>query len=126
MNAASESNLILEIGAEGGSIKVLGRTNTEGVAEYSVQLRDQTLTYLTADEAGQEICRDFAWTESWDTVIKTLGRWPWPMLYPLYVHPDFRERVLSAVQQYEGRDGQPARASAMERWSESCRPGAAK
>jgi hypothetical protein len=122
MKAASGSSLILEIGAEGGSIKVLGRSNTEGLAEFSVQLRDQTLTFLSVDEAGLEIRQDFAWTERWDNVLKTLGRWPWPNLRPLYVHLDFRERVLAAVQQYKGRDGQPARASAIERWIEACRP----
>jgi hypothetical protein len=112
----------MEVGAEGGSIKVLSRTADDGAAQYSVQLRDQSMTFLSKDEAGPEIRRDYAWTVSWEQVVKTLGKWPWPMLYPVYVHPDFRERVLSQVKLYRGWDGQPARVSAVERWKKACEP----
>jgi hypothetical protein len=122
--AMSKTQLIIEIGAEGGSIKVLGRAADDGATEYSVKLRDQTMTFLSGDEAGPEIRRDSAWTESWDLALKTLGKWPWPMLYPMYVHPDYRERVLSEVERYRRPDGQPARASAVERWREACNPSA--
>jgi hypothetical protein len=120
MIVASEPIVIVQIGAEGGSIKVLRRTADDGDHQYSVQMRDQTMTFLSGDEAGPEIRRDSAWTKSWDSAIKTLGRWPWPMLYPMYVHPDYRDRVLSAVKQYRMPDGQAARASAVERWESAC------
>jgi hypothetical protein len=42
---------IIEIGAEGGSIKVLRRTAGDGSPQYSVQLRDQTMTFLSEGEA---------------------------------------------------------------------------
>ena len=116
------TEVIVEIGAEGGSIKVFSRSTADGSLEYSVQMRDQTMTFLSGDEAGPEIRRDSAWTKSWDSAIKALGRWPWPMLYPMYVHPEFRERVLVGVHQYRGRDGQPARESAVKRWVEACSP----
>jgi hypothetical protein len=101
---------------------VLKRIAAGGAVEYSVQLRDQSLTFLSDDEGGGEIRRDSAWTESWKDVIKSLGRWPWPMLYPRSVDSEYRARVLSAAQQYKGRDGQPARESAVERWTKACRP----
>jgi hypothetical protein len=118
----SNPEVIMEVGAEGGSIKVLSRSADDGAAQYSVQLRDQAMTFLSNDEAGPEIRRDYAWTASWEQVVKTLGKWPWPMLCPVYVHPDFRERVLSQVKLYRGWDGQPARASAVERWKKACDP----
>jgi hypothetical protein len=119
----SEESVIVEIGAEGGSIKVLARNVNSGTAEYSVQLRDQTMTFLSEDEAGPEIRRDSAWTPSWEEVIRTLGQWPWPVLYPVYVHPDYRGRILSEVERFRRPDGHLARASAIERWHEACRPG---
>jgi hypothetical protein len=122
MTYLTEPTIIIEIGAEGGSIKVLGRPASDGAVQYSVQLRDQTMTFLSGDEAGPEIGRDFAWTTSWEQVVKTLGKWPWPMLYPMYVHPDYRERVLSEVERYRRPDGQPAKPSAVERWKEACNP----
>jgi hypothetical protein len=120
MSSLTEPTVIIEIGAEGGSIKVLRRTADDGAEQYSVQLRDQTMTFLSGDEAGPEIRRDSAWTTSWEQVLKTLRKWPWPMLYPMYVHPDYRERVLSEVERYRRPDGQPARASAVERCKEAC------
>jgi|HubBroStandDraft_1064217.scaffolds.fasta_scaffold78769_2 hypothetical protein len=112
--------IILEIGAEGGSLKVLGRLDDNCMPYYSIQLRDQSLEFLSEEESGSTIRRDSEWTASWDDAIKNLGRYPWPMLYPLYVHPDYRERVLANVEQYRGRDGQPARASAVEKWTRVC------
>jgi hypothetical protein len=119
MNVAGDPVTIIDIGAEGGSIKVLARSDGASV-EYSVRMRDQTLTFLEGDEKGPEIRRDSGWTESWDQAVKLLARWPWPMLYPVFVHADYRERVLLAVQQFRGRDGQPARASAIKKWEEAC------
>jgi hypothetical protein len=121
MSNSGAGFVIIEIGAEGGSIKVL-RRDDERAIQFSVQLRDQTMTLLSRDEGGSEIKRDSAWTICWEDVVSTMGRWPWPMLYPMYVHPDYRERVLLEVERYRRPDGQPATASAMERWIEACRP----
>jgi len=115
-----DSGAIIEIGAEGGSITVLSRLSATGTKEYSVQLRDQSLTLLSEDEGGGEIRRDSLWTENWNEVVKTLGRWPWPMLYPLYVDPEYRERILAAVRGFTRKDGQSAGASAIDRWKRAC------
>ncbi len=112
--------VIIRIGAEGGSITVVARISAGGDREYSVRLRDQTLTFLSNDEAGAEIRTSTAWSERWDDVVTSLGRWPWQMLVPLYVHADYADRVLSAVRGFKGRDGRPASASAIEMWAEAC------
>lgn len=120
-DAISSPQIVLEIGAEGGSITVLTRVGDGGVAEYSVRLRDQSLTLLQGDEIDNEIRRDTAWTHSWDQAIVALGRWPWPMLVPLKIHPYYAERMLVAVKNYRGRDGRPATERGMERWAAACR-----
>jgi hypothetical protein len=121
MNGVDQPVVIVDIGAEGGSIKVLARMGPAGTTEYSVQLRDQTLTFLSKDEAGDIIRLDTAWSTRWEDVIISMERWPWPMLVPMYVNADYAERVLAAVSEYRGQDGQPARASAIGRWQEACR-----
>ena len=115
----SEEVVIVKIGAEGGSIKVLKRTSAGGAVEYSVQLRDQTLTILTGEESDGEIRHDSTWSENWTDAVRTLGRWPWPMLHPVYIDPEYRELVLSEVRAFKGRDGQPARPDAIERWGQA-------
>ena len=121
MSGLNEPNVVIKIGAEGGSITVITRASAGGVTEYSVRLRDQTLTFLAEDEADNVIRRDTQWSNSWSDVIASLGRWPWPMLVPLHVHADYADRVLLAVQQFRGGDGQPARESSVERWKVACR-----
>lgn len=120
MTGFTETSAIIEIGAEGGSITVVARTGDGGSTEFSVRMRDQTLTLLSEDEAGPEIRRDSAWSERWEDVVASLGRWPWPMLVPQFVHADYRDRILMAVKNFRGRDGKPARESAVERWAEAC------
>jgi hypothetical protein len=65
MNDPKETFVIVEIGAEGGSIKILGRIDDECAPSYSVQLRDQSLALLLDEGSGSEIRRDSEWTASW-------------------------------------------------------------
>ena len=113
MSIGNGQTVIIEIGAEGGSIKVLARTGADGKPEYCVMLRDQTFTFLAEDEAGNVIKRNTEWTESWDDAVAALGRWPWPRLSPRYVDPEYRARVLAAAREYMGRDGRPVDEAAI-------------
>lgn len=115
-----EPIVIVEIGAEGGSITVVARTTDAGIPEYSVRLRDQTLTFLAEDEAGTAIRTNTAWSERWGDVLASLRRWPWPMLVPRFVHADYTDRMLVAVREFRGRNGQPASESAIDRWTAAC------
>jgi hypothetical protein len=77
VSGVNDSVVIIQIGAEGRSITVVARTSAGGVTEYSVRLRDQTLTFLAEGEADNVIRRDTQWSDRWDDVIASLGRWPW-------------------------------------------------
>jgi hypothetical protein len=119
MNLARELT-ILEIGAEGGAITVVCRLGIGGTPEYSVRLRDQALLFLSQDEADHEINTATEWSSNWDHVVKSLGRWPWPMLVPLTVRLDYAARVLAAVVAYRDRGERPVRPEAVRRWSKAC------
>ncbi|MDP3151462.1 MAG: hypothetical protein Q8N23_02250 [Archangium sp.] len=95
----SETELVLEIGAEGGGLKVFRRKRGKAW-EFSGQLRDQTPTFLNEDDgAGPEIQRDFDWVATLDAALVQLDRYPWAQLYPIAIHPTFRLEVLAAVRQ---------------------------
>ena len=115
-----EEITVLEIGAEGGSIKVLARTNAEGNTDYRITLRDQTLTFLSKSESEDLIETTTEWASDWDAVITSLGRWPWPMLVPVRIHPDYAARILAAVESFRDRRGCPASKKALNRWQEAC------
>lgn len=88
----NEWQVILCIGAEGGSLVLQGRqVNTEWV--YRLQLNDQTPMLL--DEAS--ITRDSDAVTSWSDALRLLDRYPWTQLYPVEVNARFREQVKEAV-----------------------------
>jgi hypothetical protein len=120
MGNGTEPIVVVEIGAEGGSIKFLARSDDDGRLEYSVTMRDQTLTIIDEDERGNVIRRSTDWMGSWNDAVAVLDRWPWPMLHPLRIHPEFRYRVLVAVEGYRDRCGRAATATALSRWRKAC------
>jgi hypothetical protein len=119
MGNTTDPMLVVEIGAEGGSIKVLSRSSDDGSLEYCVTIRDQTLTFLAEDEGGSVIRRSTDWMDSWNAAVAVLDRWPWPMLHPLRIHPEFRYQILIAVEGYRDRSGRAATASAVSRWRQA-------
>lgn len=111
-----EREVIVEVGAEGGSITLYGvRTDTGW--RYQRNVVDQTLFML--DE--EEIRHDSLFCSSWDEALSLLDKYPWHQLYPLQVHSEFQAAVLRAVQErFSGDD----RARHAELWSECCLPAA--
>lgn len=80
------NNVILEVVAEGGSIVL-----------YGLQASDTwrfSLEFIRVEPDDGE-----ALVDSWDGALTLLDRYPWPLLTPVRVHPDFRDRILVAVRE---------------------------
>jgi hypothetical protein len=92
-----------------------------GIAEFSVRLRDQSLIFLQGAETGNEIRRETVWTDSYDVVILGLGRWPWLRVVHVTIHPDYVDKVLIAVANFQGKDGRPVTDGDIERSTTACR-----
>jgi exodeoxyribonuclease I len=84
--------VILEVGGEGGSIKLLAKESDEGWV-FKVSTGESGL--LDDDEDYAPPVRP--WAKSWDEAVQQLDQYPWSYLYPLEVHPDFRTRVEQAL-----------------------------
>lgn len=104
--------VILKVGAEGGSITLYG-VRTESGWRFKRDVIDQTPCVL--DEAG--IRHDSQFTSSWAEALSLLDRYPWHRLYPIRVHPEFRQSVWSVVRTRYARDGSD---HDLERWRERC------
>ncbi|NVO17509.1 MAG: hypothetical protein HXX10_26070 [Rhodoplanes sp.] len=102
---------ILKVGAEGGSFAVHAREGDQGSLEFQVIVSESVL-----DEA--EVAS--GWLPDWEAVLVHIGRWPWPNLFPLAVHPDWRGRVMQAVLIFRDREGASVRPSALTRWQSLC------
>ncbi len=90
---------ILEIGAEGGCITIHGCKDKHGDWMFSRHSDERTLIGALTDE--EEECMEFesfsGAVKGWDAALKDIAIYPWTRLYPLYVHPEFTERVMSEV-----------------------------
>lgn len=117
----AQDELILEIGAEGGSLKVVGRRNADGTWLYRTSLRDQTVVLFENIDAG-ETRKESGWVDTWDELILALDKYPWAMLFVLRVHPESSDQILAEAEpRLVNAPGHIAEMR-LARWKERCRP----
>jgi hypothetical protein len=109
----NKSEVILELGAEGGSITLYG-IQTEGGWIFSRNVIDWTPELI--DE--ERIQHKSPVVNSWEAALALLDQYAWQRLSPLLVHPEFSERIWSAVQSRFKND-QDSRFY-IERWQSIC------
>jgi hypothetical protein len=108
-----DKEVIVEIGAEGGSITLFGVRSPQGWL-YTRSVGDWTPELI--DE--ERIQHDSNVVDSWEAALGLLDQYPWHRLSPLHVHPEFRRQILAAVQKrFESSDDPRGR---MEKWRELC------
>jgi hypothetical protein len=78
--------VILQLGAEGGSITLYGMETERGWL-FSRNVSDWT-----------RIQHKSPVVDSWDAAVDLLDQYPWQRLSPLMIHPEFSERIWSALQ----------------------------
>lgn len=101
--------LLLEIGGEGGSLRLVLEMTDFGVFSYRL-LGDSCESSLFPDvdiiQKKLDLADDFVSEAEpkrlvidWPGALKLLDdhRWPWPALYPVYVHPSIRRLVVGAL-----------------------------
>lgn len=104
MNNGDEQELVLKIGAAGGSLSVWSVNAKDGTRSFLVKQDETTLKDLMTKEEASGITfksktgplRSFA------DALTVLGRYPWHLLYPLFVHEELIDPVLTAVMNLGG------------------------
>jgi hypothetical protein len=110
----NESEIIVEIGAEGGSITLHGTRSGRGWA-FSMEVVDWTP--VLDDEDG--IHHESAAVSDWEAALNLLDRYAWFRLHPVSVHPEFQRKVWFAARERLQNDAE-APEFALENWSELC------
>jgi hypothetical protein len=110
---------IVVVGAEGGKITLFGWKGEQSEWHFMRETDERTLMDMMPEDDREGLC---FYSESetvigWENALLLLNRYPWPSLYPLYVHPEFADLVMSAVRNApdEYRDHLDS-----ERWEEVC------
>ena len=90
---------IVVIGAEGGDFTLYGWKSKDGEWRFSCESNEQTLMDMMPkdDRNGLHSCSKSGIASSWEEGVELLSRYPWTRLYPLYVHPEFADRVMQEV-----------------------------
>jgi hypothetical protein len=115
---SDSSEVILEVGAEGGSLTLYGARTSDGW-RFSRRVIDQTMALLDLDDAGA-VDELSAVVGSWPAALALMDRYPWHRLCPIEVHPEFRARVLEAVVARLRGDGEDD-PEPLRRWKALCR-----
>lgn len=108
--------LIVKVGAEGGSLSLFA-SESHAVPEYVLAINDQTLLFI--DEGGV-IEGERGRATSLRGALKLLDQYPWHMLFPLQVHPEYQERILNAVKRRLAKEKSMHAISRLDRWWDVC------
>lgn len=111
-----KNEVILQIGGEGGDLIIYGVRTPTGW-KFFREVVDQSSLML--DESAIEHRSDVV--DNWEGALGLLDRYQWHRLFPLQVHPEFKERVLQEVKaRYQASNGQNLGNYGMERWMRQC------
>ena len=119
LRTADGSTVILRVGAEGGDVTLIGRAGEDGAWQFARITVDQTEA-LFGDEDVPITAPDLTslvWVDGWEAGLSLMDRYPWVRLHPVYVHPEFVERVRAAVEQRLARESSASDVEDLrERW----------
>ena len=98
---ADGSVVVVEVGAEGGSVTLVGRPT--GAAEWQFARITDDQSEALFGESGDGVVRvpalgTLQWVAGWEAGLPLLDRYPWVRLYPVRVHPEFVDQVRVAVE----------------------------
>ena len=117
--AADGSVVVLEVGAEGGSVTLVGRENDDGEWRFARITIDQTEALFgeaDVEVSPPPVLRPEDWVDGWEAGLTLMDRYPWVRLHPVTVHPDFVERVRVAVEERLANVDQSSAEGAREKW----------
>jgi len=109
--------VILEVGAEGGCITLFGIRDRNDWA-FSLSTHDQTPNFINEPVT----IHDSEIVNSWEEALNLLDRYPWHKLYPLEVHPEFRNKVFEAVSTRIKLSTEDINPADLSEWTSLCTP----
>lgn len=104
--------VIIEVGAEGGSLTIFGKRNAIGDWSFFSEKNEIALADLLTEEdrGGSTAFERSDDVNSFDEALKLLEPYSWFHFNPRKIHPDFLDRVLLEVKKRGGE-------SEFKRWS---------
>src|SRR5437667_9925800 len=108
--------VILQLGAEGGSVTLYGMETERGWLFYR-DVSDWSPELIGEDRLQHKS----PVVNSWEAAVALLDRYPWQRLHPLMVHPEFSDRIWTAARDRLKTDG--TSGLYVDRWRNICGAG---
>ena len=87
---------LLSVGAEGGSLAIIGLKEADQTWRFKV-IRDESTILGLLDEITREDVIDELVFDTWEEALSNMDRYPWVTLFPIYVHDEYTIRIFRAV-----------------------------
>lgn len=100
---------IVEIGGEGGSITLEGRRDVAGGWQFRLATNESAMWDMLGEEPPPH--EEPQWVSTWADALALLDRYPWPLLEPVAVHPEFKAALFATVASHKRSGPQE-----VERW----------
>ena len=115
MVTKARNQVVLKIGAEGGSLTLLGRKTAGGSWRFCMERNEWAIKDLLSEEDAQGMSDDCfyeksGWVSSFSEALDLISKYDWHELYPEEIHPDFRDMVFAEVYKRGGPE-------AVKRWN---------
>jgi hypothetical protein len=93
----NKNEVILEVGAEGGSLTLVGTKVEHGWRFQMIRDESSFEDILTEEDCkGLELQSESSWVGSWEAALALFDKYPWHLLYPVRVHPHFVTQIWAA------------------------------
>ena len=117
---AEAGEVIVKVGAEGGSLTLVGIKAANGWRFRAIRNESTLYDLLSEEDREGLVFRDESdWVDSFDASLALLDKYPWHLLIPLQVHPDFRRQVWTAVEERYRTDKREG-PDRLDRWDRLC------
>jgi hypothetical protein len=88
---------IIVLGGEGGRVSILGSKTTDDTWIFTKETNESALADILDDEdLSAYVLQKSQEVTDWEQAISLLGR-SWIRLQPLFVHPEFKQRIWRDV-----------------------------
>jgi hypothetical protein len=97
-----QTELILRTIDEGGSLTLAAQRTPTGWTRFTLILDQSPMAALLGEDAAgapNEVINAAGPAETWEGALELLDTYVWAILHPDYVHPEFRQMVVSAVRE---------------------------
>ena len=109
---SSKWEKVVECGCEGGGITLYARK--AGSVFQFLRVTEEHFFESFEEYEDENLRSESAVVAGWEEAVPLLDMYPWTRLYPVFVHPDFSQRVLAAVQR------RTTDAHELELWGRAC------